>query len=45
VALSLVEIGERAVTLALDDSATASHAHEFVPGHVILRDSSNLRQA
>ncbi|WP_228001669.1 LacI family DNA-binding transcriptional regulator [Nocardia australiensis] len=44
VALSLVDIGERAVRLALDDSATASHAHEFVPGRVILRDSSAIRR-
>ncbi|MBC7300555.1 MAG: LacI family DNA-binding transcriptional regulator [Nocardia sp.] len=43
VALALVEIGERAVALALDDSATATQVHEFVPGRVILRDSSDFR--
>ena len=45
VALSLVDIGERAVALALDDSATASQAHEFAPGRVILRDSTVFRPA
>ncbi|MCA2206868.1 LacI family DNA-binding transcriptional regulator [Nocardia rosealba] len=44
VALSLVDIGERAVALALDDTATSSRAHEFVPGRVILRDSSVLHR-
>ncbi|MBF6419634.1 LacI family DNA-binding transcriptional regulator [Nocardia farcinica] len=45
VALSLVEIGERAVALALDESATAERVHEFVPGRVILRDSSVSRRS
>ncbi|MEU8898652.1 LacI family DNA-binding transcriptional regulator [Nocardia sp. NPDC048505] len=43
VALSLVDIGERAVALALDAAATAERAHEFAPGRVILRDSTVFR--
>jgi LacI family transcriptional regulator len=42
VALSLVEIGERSVRLALSDSASSHSAHEFAPGTVILRASSAL---
>ncbi|MBF6370556.1 hypothetical protein IU469_33415 [Nocardia puris] len=45
VALSLVEIGERAVALALDEAATAERVHEFVPGRVILRGSSVSRRS
>ncbi|ETD34274.1 transcriptional regulator [Williamsia sp. D3] len=42
VALSLVDIGRRAVDLALDEAAAGQCAHEFVPGTVILRHSSAL---
>ncbi|MGA9872798.1 MAG: LacI family DNA-binding transcriptional regulator [Rhodococcus sp. (in: high G+C Gram-positive bacteria)] len=42
VALSLVDIGVRAVQLALDDSAASQSAHEFAPGVVVLRASSAL---
>ncbi|OAK53593.1 LacI family DNA-binding transcriptional regulator [Rhodococcoides kyotonense] len=42
VALSLVEIGERAVQLALSDSAASQSLHEYAPGTVVLRASSAL---
>jgi LacI family transcriptional regulator len=42
VALSLVDIGERAVRLALDPSDRALDAHEYAPGTVVLRASSAL---
>ncbi|SNS93401.1 LacI family DNA-binding transcriptional regulator [Rhodococcoides kyotonense] len=41
VALSLVEIGERAVRLALD---TPADVHEYAPGTVVLRASSALNR-
>lgn len=42
VALSLVDIGERAVRLALSTSPASQSAHEFAPGTVVLRASSAL---
>lgn len=44
VALSLVEIGERAVQLALSDSAASRSLHEYAPGTVVLRASSALNR-
>ncbi len=40
VALSLVDMGRRAVRLALDDTPASRSAHEFASGTVVLRSSS-----